>query len=194
MGSFSQRKGLKIFGREQSCGHFSRSLHLPALHREVRNFSAEYFTYPHSYRLETLIFELVMKRAVRKCILFSPPFTVEHRKTLTRPRRGCTCLAADVGRSESVPKENRTCQLCPEGIVDIGHLFLFLYQNQTEDRGRINVVLKGVHDVRFKYGCFKDKQKIVFNSAVQDDQLAEHISKAIFDLCQERIKCEESRK
>ena len=42
--------------------------------REVVIFSAKYFKKCHSHDLETLISELVLKRAFRKCILLPPPF------------------------------------------------------------------------------------------------------------------------
>ena len=39
-------------------------------HREVPSFGAEYFKHRHSYNLETLISELVLKRAFRKCYFY----------------------------------------------------------------------------------------------------------------------------
>ena len=43
--------------------------------REIVIFGAEYYKYPHRYGLKTLISELVLKRAFRKSIRFTPlPF------------------------------------------------------------------------------------------------------------------------
>ena len=56
---------------------------------------------------------------------------VEHRTTLTRLRTGCTCLAQDTRRYENIPRENRICPLCKQGVENLSY-FLFTCKEKTK--------------------------------------------------------------
>ena len=117
---------------------------------------------------------------------------VEHRTTLTRLRTGCTCLALDTGKFENIPRENRICPLCKSGVEDAKH-FLFECKYKMKSRTNLEHALATISNKQYKYADANGKLNILLNMKLENVDLTQRISKAIYQLYKERLEWEKHK-
>ena len=117
---------------------------------------------------------------------------VEHRTTLTRLRTGCKCFALDTGRFENMPRKNRICPLCKSRVEDAKH-FLFKCKYKMKSRTNLEHILATISNKRYKYADANGKLNILLNMKLEDVDLTQRISKAIYQLYKERLEWEKHK-
>ena len=117
---------------------------------------------------------------------------VEHRTTLTRLRTGCTCLALDTERFENIPRKNRVCPLCKSGAEDAKH-FLFEYKYKMKSRTNLEHALATISNKQYKYADANGKLNILLNMKLENVDLTQRISKAIYQLHKEGLEWEKHK-
>ena len=112
---------------------------------------------------------------------------------LTRLRTGCTYLAQNTGTYQNIPRENRICPLCKQGVEDLSH-FLFTRKEKIKSRIFLDDIVKAILFKPFKYGSLSAKLNIILNLKFDRQGLAKKVSKAIFHLYKERLEWKRSQK